>query len=161
MQVIVATSLTSLITVILLCCLFYMCLTAPQVNLSFSCMWAISFLLLSLISRISSSVKKIATPTLALMPAERAGTTFRDQQAGPRRVRRDWWHGLSCLLCARSLVQLRWCHCSSAVLGKLMPSALVQCCYIRGNNASYKKLSTHSRSLVPEECIMLFSKSKY
>lgn len=119
------------------------------------------FLSASLISRISSSVKKIATPTLALMPARKAGTTFRDQQAQPRSARRDWWHALSCLLCARSLVLLCWCHCSSAVLGKLIPSALVQCCYIRGNNASSKKLLTHSRSLMPEECIMLFSQSKY
>lgn len=92
MEVIVATSLTSLITVITLCCLFFMCLTPLQVNLFFSCMWAISFLLLSVISRISSSVKKIATPTLALMPAEEAGATFRDQQAQPRSARRDWWH---------------------------------------------------------------------
>lgn len=160
MWVTVATSLTSLITVIL-CCLFYMCLTPLQVNLSFSCMWAISFLLLFLISRISSSVKKIATPTLALRPAGKAGTTFRDQQAWPRSARRNWWHALSCLLCARSLGQLHWCYCSSAVLGKLMPSALAQCCYIRSNNASSKKLSTHSRSLVPEGCIMLFSQSKY
>lgn len=161
MQVIVPTSLTSLITVIILCCLFYMCLTPPQVNFSFSCMWAISFLLLFLISRISSSVKKIATPTLALRSAGKAGTTFRDQQAWPRSARRDWWPALSCLLCARSLGQLHWCYCSSAVLGKLMPWTLVQCCYIRRDNASSKKLSTHSRSLVPKECIMLFSQSKY
>lgn len=137
-----------------------MCLTPLQVNLSFSCMWAISFLLLFLISRISSSVKKIATPTLALMPAVKVGATFRDQQAWPRSARRDWWHALSCLLCAMSSGELHWCSCSSAVLGKLMPSALVQCCYIRSNNASSEKLSTHSRPLVPEECIMLFSQSK-
>lgn len=71
-------------------------------------------------------------------------------------------NALSCFLC-HTLCQVLSVNIlmSLQLLCNLTLLALVKCYYMRGDDASFKKLLTHSRSLMPDTCIMLVSHSKY